>query len=124
VHGLHLEVRAVPAARTRRPPHRPPPASADLQLARESLKLDGRFTVDEALFDFSKSNAPSLDEDVVVVRAASAPGEATPRNPRVATRRPCPPRSVKRRSTSASAWVRTCRCAVAGSTPSCAAICA
>ena len=52
--------------------------SADLQLARESLKLDGRFTVDEALFDFSKSDAPSLDEDVVVVRAASAPGEASP----------------------------------------------
>ncbi|HET9207999.1 MAG TPA: translocation/assembly module TamB domain-containing protein, partial [Burkholderiaceae bacterium] len=60
--------------------------SADLQLARESLKLDGRFTVDEALFDFSKSNAPSLDEDVVVVaRAASAPGEAAPRNLRAAT---------------------------------------
>jgi translocation and assembly module TamB len=59
--------------------------SADLQLARESLKLDGRFTVDEALFDFSKSDAPSLDEDVVVARAASAPGEAAPRNPRAAS---------------------------------------
>ncbi len=59
--------------------------SADLQLARESLKLDGRFTVDEALFDFSKPDAPSLDEDVVVARAASAPGEAAPRNPRAAS---------------------------------------
>ncbi|HET7524566.1 MAG TPA: translocation/assembly module TamB domain-containing protein, partial [Burkholderiaceae bacterium] len=47
--------------------------SAQLQLERDSLQLDGRFRVDEALIDFSKANAPALDKDVNVVRAASAP---------------------------------------------------
>lgn len=51
--------------------------SADLQFARDTLKLDGRFVVDEGLIDFSRSNAPELDEDVVVVRAASAPAAAS-----------------------------------------------
>jgi len=47
---------------------------AQLQLGRESLQLDGKFQVDEGLIDFSKANAPSLDNDVSVVReAASAP---------------------------------------------------
>ena len=45
----------------------------------------------------------SLDEDVVVVRAASAPGAARRRaRPACGHRRPCPPRCAKRRSTSAS----------------------
>src|SRR5690606_29336239 len=48
---------------------------ADLTLERTSLKLDGRFAIDEGLIDFSRGDAPSLDGDVSVVRAASpAPG--------------------------------------------------
>lgn len=48
--------------------------NADLLLNRDALTLDGRFTIDEGLIDFSRSDAPVLDEDVTVVRAASAPG--------------------------------------------------
>jgi translocation and assembly module TamB len=41
---------------------------AELRLARDQVKLDGRLRVDEALFDASRSDAPSLDDDVVVRR--------------------------------------------------------
>lgn len=41
---------------------------AELQLLPDALKLDGRFAVDEGLVDFSRSSAPSLDDDVSVVR--------------------------------------------------------
>jgi translocation and assembly module TamB len=44
--------------------------SAVLQLAPERGQLDGRFRIDEGLFDTSRSDAPSLDEDVTVM----APG--------------------------------------------------
>jgi len=37
-------------------------------LGPNSLKLDGRVVADEGLFDASKSNAPSLDDDVAVRR--------------------------------------------------------
>ncbi|HEX6720185.1 MAG TPA: translocation/assembly module TamB domain-containing protein, partial [Burkholderiaceae bacterium] len=58
--------------------------SADLRLTPTALELDGRFTVDEGLIDFSAPTAPSLDEDVTVVRAtparaASAPAAAASR---------------------------------------------
>ena len=56
--------------------------NAQLQLNRDALQLDGKFSVDEGLIDFSKTNAPSLDSDVSVVRAASSPGSAGPRDPR------------------------------------------
>jgi translocation and assembly module TamB len=45
--------------------------SARLQLARDRGQLDGRFRIDEGLFDASRSDAPSLDDDVTVLR----PGE-------------------------------------------------
>lgn len=48
--------------------------AADLQLNRESLRLDGRFAIDEGLIDFSRGDAPGLDGDVTVARAASARG--------------------------------------------------
>jgi translocation and assembly module TamB len=51
--------------------------SADLQLNRDALKLDGKFIVDEGLIDFSSRGVGGLDEDVVVVRAASAPRGAS-----------------------------------------------
>ena len=41
---------------------------AQLQLSRERGQLDGRFTIDEGLFDASRSDAPSLDSDVTVLR--------------------------------------------------------
>ena len=42
--------------------------SAVLQLTPERGQLDGRFTVDEGLFDASQRDAPSLDDDVTVQR--------------------------------------------------------
>jgi translocation and assembly module TamB len=47
--------------------------SADLQFNRDALKLDGRFVVDEGLIDFTHRGVSALDEDVTVVRAATAP---------------------------------------------------
>lgn len=41
---------------------------ARLQLEADSLRLDGNFKVDEALIDISRSDAPSLSDDVVVHR--------------------------------------------------------
>jgi translocation and assembly module TamB len=41
---------------------------AQLDLGAQELRLDGRFHVDEGLFDFSRSNAPSLGDDVYVMR--------------------------------------------------------
>jgi translocation and assembly module TamB len=58
--------------------------NAQLQLNRDTLQLDGKFNVDEGHIDFSRPNAPSLDNDVSVVRAASAPGAAGPRDVRAA----------------------------------------
>ncbi len=43
-----------------------------LQLDRQTLTLDGRFEIDEALIDFSRSDAPSLSDDVQVRRARPA----------------------------------------------------
>ena len=44
---------------------------AEMVLAANSLKLDGRVVADEGLFDASKSNAPSLDDDVSVRRQSA-----------------------------------------------------
>ncbi len=43
--------------------------SAALRLNRDTLALDGRFELDEGLIDFTRGDAPSLSDDVVVVRA-------------------------------------------------------
>ncbi|SHN26480.1 translocation/assembly module TamB domain-containing protein [Rhizobacter sp. OV335] len=40
---------------------------AQVELDRDNLKVDGKFKVDEGLFDFSLSSAPSLSGDVVVI---------------------------------------------------------
>ncbi|MDE2393959.1 MAG: translocation/assembly module TamB domain-containing protein [Burkholderiales bacterium] len=45
--------------------------SADLDLQRDGVRLDGKFRVDEGLFDTSRGDAPTLDSDVTVHR----PGE-------------------------------------------------
>jgi translocation and assembly module TamB len=49
---------------------------ARLALKANELKLDGKFSIDEGLIDFTRSDAPSLDEDVIVLRAEQAPPEA------------------------------------------------
>jgi len=49
---------------------------AQLDLGPQSLALDGRFTVDEGLFDFSRGDAPSLGDDVVVLRPEQAAAAA------------------------------------------------
>lgn len=50
--------------------------TAKLELGEQSLKLDGRFRADEGLFDFSRADAPSLDDDVRVRRPQSVVTEA------------------------------------------------
>lgn len=44
-----------------------------IQLERDKLRLDGAFAVDEGLIDFSRGDAPTLSDDVVVRRAAPTP---------------------------------------------------
>ncbi|MBL8323754.1 MAG: translocation/assembly module TamB domain-containing protein, partial [Rubrivivax sp.] len=39
---------------------------AEVTLGTETSRVDGRFKVDEGLFDFTRADAPSLDEDVTV----------------------------------------------------------
>ena len=57
--------------------------SAQLSLGRDSVSVNGGFTIDEGLIDFTRSDAPTLSDDVQVVRAAAsgatrgAPGDAT-----------------------------------------------
>ena len=41
-----------------------------LKLEGDALELDGRFTLDEGLIDFTRSDAPGLSDDVTVTRAA------------------------------------------------------
>lgn len=59
---------------------------ARLVLAAQSLSLRGSLGIDEGLFDASRSDAPALDDDVVVRRAdtpaAAAAGDAAPAPPR------------------------------------------
>jgi translocation and assembly module TamB len=57
-----------------------------LELGRQTLALDGRFAFDEGLFDFSRADAPALDEDVRVQRP-HAPAQAAPTTRRASERR-------------------------------------
>ena len=50
--------------------------AGQLQLDRKTLGFDGQFNVDEGLIDFTRSDAPSLSDDVRVVRAKDAPSPA------------------------------------------------
>jgi translocation and assembly module TamB len=49
---------------------------AALRLDASTIALDGSFKVDEGLIDFTRSDAPSLGDDVEVVRRPRAPGSA------------------------------------------------
>jgi translocation and assembly module TamB len=59
--------------------------NAELQLGAERTQLDGKFVIDEAFFDASRSDAPSLDDDVTLGRgdedfaARGDTGEAAPK---------------------------------------------
>jgi len=63
---------------------------ARLELDRRNVALNGRFTVDEGLIDFTQSDAPSLSKDVEVIRATAA--EPAPAAPGA---NPAPGRDVK-----------------------------
>ncbi|MDP3226166.1 MAG: translocation/assembly module TamB domain-containing protein, partial [Rubrivivax sp.] len=54
---------------------------AELLLNREKGQLDGRFTVDEGLFDASRGDAPSLDSDVTVRRPGDREIESEEKRP-------------------------------------------
>lgn len=47
---------------------------AALDLDAQGLRLTGQLKADEGLFDFSRADAPTLAEDVTVVRGPQAPG--------------------------------------------------
>lgn len=53
--------------------------NARLELAAQALQLDGQFSIDEGLFDFTRGDAPSLDSDVYVLRPDQAAAEAQAR---------------------------------------------
>jgi len=54
---------------------------AQLQLDSETLALDGRFGIDEGLFDFTRSDAPRLPDDVTVIRGRQADSPAPASHP-------------------------------------------
>ena len=60
---------------------------AELALEAAQARLDGRFTIDEGLFDISRADAPDLDDDVTVrrdgvgdIEGAGAPAPRKARN--------------------------------------------
>ena len=64
---------------------------AQVDMDRRRVALDGKFTIDEGLVDFSRSDAPRLSDDVVVVRRASP----SPSEPAVPPADPAPGREVR-----------------------------
>ncbi|MBS0306554.1 MAG: translocation/assembly module TamB domain-containing protein [Proteobacteria bacterium] len=58
---------------------------AELALGTEASRVDGSFRVDEGLFDFSRADAPSLDDDVNV--HGNGPAQAPPLEPQAARQR-------------------------------------
>lgn len=65
---------------------------AELRLGADNLDLTGRFKVDEGLIDISKGDAPTLADDVVVVRGKEEPKPEAPENK---TAQPSVKRTVK-----------------------------
>jgi translocation and assembly module TamB len=59
---------------------------AAMALGLDAIRVDGRFGVDRGLIDFTRRDAPSLDDDVTVVRRGEAPPAADA--PRPPPRRP------------------------------------
>lgn len=67
---------------------------AEMRLTRELLKLDGQIKFDEGFMDFSRGDAPSLDDDVQVARPATN-GSPTPAAAREARPVPAPLRNAQ-----------------------------
>ncbi len=59
---------------------------AQLNLASDIARVEGAFKIDEGLFDFSRADAPSLDEDVIIRGAATEEAQAAAAPARPATR--------------------------------------
>ena len=56
--------------------------NAEMGLGLDAIRVDGRFGVDRGLIDFTRRDAPSLDDDVTVVRRGeTAPDADAPRPP-------------------------------------------
>jgi len=62
---------------------------ASLTLTRDALNLDGQLRVDEGLIDFSRGDAPGLDDDVSIAASAAASAASADDNP------PAAPRSAR-----------------------------
>jgi translocation and assembly module TamB len=60
---------------------------ATLHLDRDTLALEGRFGIDEGLIDFTRSEAPRLPDDFVVVRRTRAQAPAAASRPAATTER-------------------------------------
>jgi translocation and assembly module TamB len=70
--------------------------SAELNLTRDTLRLEGRFVVDEGLIDFSRGEAPGLDGDVVViVHESGTPGSPGATAQRAGAQLPTPLRNAQ-----------------------------
>ena len=52
--------------------------NAELDLSAQAVQLTGKFNIDEGLFDFSRGDAPTLDDDVVVLRRDTVPEPTGP----------------------------------------------
>jgi translocation and assembly module TamB len=68
---------------------------AQLRLGSDSVDLTGRFKVDEGLIDISKGDAPTLADDVVVVRAKEEPKPESQDNKAAQPPQPPVKRAVK-----------------------------
>ena len=106
--------------------------AAQVRLDARRIAVDGRFGVDEGLIDFSRGDAPTLGDDVQVIRRRSGPAPVPGSAEAVAAGQPSgrpapspdpPRRGASLRSTCRSAWASACASAAAGSTPDCAATC-
>ncbi|RTL46862.1 MAG: hypothetical protein EKK53_02040 [Burkholderiales bacterium] len=58
--------------------------AASLDLDAKGLKLDGKLAADEGLFDFTRSDAPALADDVTVLRGARDAEPTAPPAPKAA----------------------------------------
>ncbi|WP_418316071.1 translocation/assembly module TamB domain-containing protein [Piscinibacter sakaiensis] len=75
----------------------------ELNLGEKKIALDGKFKVDEGLIDFTRGGAPSLSDDVTVIRAERGPdGKIIEVKSRSGDEKP-PPKEPKKQSAAARA---------------------
>lgn len=66
---------------------------AKVSNAAGSLAINGKFTVDNALFNLPETSAPKLDDDVVIIRDTDAAKAATPQGQKVLAKKQASPYS-------------------------------